>query len=128
MVDVEDSHWTACLHSASDLLGFAITSACISVLLAEQGDGFRDSFLFLRRQIALLIFQQLFTLGVGWDFEVSALLTSIPNHRILKEKICPCGCVGGVRLWVWSVLSLLEISLVSQKSGVSGPSLEPTLC
>lgn len=70
----------------------------------------------MRRQITLLFFQQLFTLGVGWDFEVSALLTSIPNQRILKGKIYSCGHGGGVRL--------LEISFLSQKSGVSGPSLE----
>lgn len=39
---MEGSHWTACLHSASGFRGFAITSACISVLPAEQGGGFRD--------------------------------------------------------------------------------------
>lgn len=37
--------WAACLFSDSDFLDFAIASVCISVLLAEEGDGFRDSFL-----------------------------------------------------------------------------------
>lgn len=45
VVKVENDHWTACLHGASDFLCFAPTSVCICVLLAEQGDGFRDSFL-----------------------------------------------------------------------------------
>lgn len=99
-----DSHWTACLHSASDLLGSARTSACISVLLAEQGE-VSETLSFFFEETALLILQQLFTLGVGWHFEVSALLTTIPNQSILKEKMSPCGCGGGgdVRLWIWSV-------------------------
>lgn len=41
---MEDDYWTACLHGASDFVGFTTTSACICVLLAGQGDVFRRLF------------------------------------------------------------------------------------